>query len=114
MGATILATLVVLVAFQVLRRASNYALIRPARETLFTAVSREERFKAKNFIDTLVYRGGDALSAWAFAGLQALGLGLAGIAALAVPLALGWAWLGWGLGRKAKQAGGQQFGGDSG
>lgn len=104
-GLALAPVLPLLLAVQVARRAGNYALTRPARESLFTLVDRSSRYKAKNFIDTLVYRGGDALSAWAFAGLQTLGLGLAGIAALAVPLALGWAWLGWGLGRKAGQGG---------
>jgi AAA family ATP:ADP antiporter len=93
-------TLVVLVAFQVLRRASNYALIRPARETLFTAVTREERFKAKNFIDTFVYRGGDSLGSLAFDGLTRLGLGMGGIAFVAVPIAGVWGLIGIWLGKK--------------
>ena len=38
----------------VLRRAGNYAVARPARETLYTVVSREDKFKAKSFIDTFV------------------------------------------------------------
>jgi AAA family ATP:ADP antiporter len=57
---------------------------------LFTVVTREEKYKAKNVIDTVVYRGGDALSGWAFAGLTALGLGLGGIAVAALPLAAAW------------------------
>jgi AAA family ATP:ADP antiporter len=76
----------VLVAFQVARRAGEYALTRPAREVLFTVVGREVKYKAKNFIDTVVFRGGDALSAWIFAGIKGLGLTLAGIAWLAVPI----------------------------
>jgi len=90
----------VLVAFQMTRRAGDYAVMRPAREILYTVVGRETKYKAKNFIDTVVYRGGDAVSGWAFAGLKALGLGLTGIAAVAVPLALVWAWLGLRLGRR--------------
>jgi AAA family ATP:ADP antiporter len=92
--------LAVLVAVQVVRRAGNYAIMRPAREMLFVVVGREEKYKAKNFIDTVVYRGGDAVSAWCYAGLQALGFGLAQIAWLAVPLALLWGRLGHGLGRR--------------
>ena len=65
--------LAVLVVVQVLRRAGNYAIMRPAREMLYVVLGREEKYKAKNFIDTVVYRGGDALSAWAYAGLRALG-----------------------------------------
>jgi AAA family ATP:ADP antiporter len=90
----------VLVLFQVLRRASNYALVRPARETLFTAVSREERFKAKSFIDTFVYRGGDSLGSVAFDGLTRVGLGMSGIAWVAVPIAGVWGLVGFWLGRK--------------
>jgi AAA family ATP:ADP antiporter len=90
----------VLVLFQVLRRASNYALVRPARETLFTAVNREERFKAKSFIDTFVYRGGDSLGSAAFDGLTRVGLGMSGIAWVAVPIAGVWGLVGFWLGRK--------------
>jgi AAA family ATP:ADP antiporter len=89
----------VLLVFQVLRRAGNYGLTRPARETLFTTVSRSERYKAKNVIDTLVYRGGDAVAGWIYTGLGVLGLGLTGTAAVAVPVALGWAGFGYWLGR---------------
>lgn len=93
----------VLVAVQVLRRAGNYAIARPAREMLFTVVDRESRYKAKNVIDTVVYRGGDALSGWAFAGLTALGLGLSAIAWLGVPLAAAWLAVGLWLGRRQEQ-----------
>jgi AAA family ATP:ADP antiporter len=92
--------LAVLVGFQVLRRAGDYAITRPAREVLFTVVDRETKYKAKNFIDTVVYRGGDAVAGWAFAGLKALGFGLAAIAWLAVPIALAWGAVAWWLGRR--------------
>jgi AAA family ATP:ADP antiporter len=91
--------LAVLVVVQVLRRAGNYAIMRPAREMLYVVLGREEKYKAKNFIDTVVYRGGDALSAWAYAGLAALGLGLSAIAFVAVPLALLWAGIAYRLGQ---------------
>jgi ATP:ADP antiporter, AAA family len=96
----VLPTLAVLIAFQVLRRAAEYAVARPAREILFTVVSRESKYKAKNFIDTVIYRGGDAASGWLFAGLAALGLGLSGIAIAAVPIAAAWLVTGLLLGRK--------------
>ena len=54
----------VVVAVQIIRRAGNYAISRPAREILFTAVDRETRFKAKPVIDIVIYRGGDMLNAW--------------------------------------------------
>ncbi|HYW93250.1 MAG TPA: MFS transporter [Gammaproteobacteria bacterium] len=90
--------LAVIAGVQVLRRAGNYALARPGREMLFTVVSRMEKYKSKNFIDTVVYRGGDALAGWVFAGLSAAGLGLRGIAVAAVPVALVWMLAGYGLG----------------
>lgn len=89
----------VLVTFQVLRRAGNFAFTRPAREVLFTVVSREDKYKAKNVIDTVIYRGGDALSAWTFAALNAAGLGIAAIALLGAPIAVLWMALGAYLGR---------------
>jgi AAA family ATP:ADP antiporter len=92
--------LVVLVVVQVLRRAGEYAITRPAREMLYVVLAREEKYKAKNFIDTVVYRGGDAVSSWAYAGLRALGLGLGAIAFIAVPLALVWAWVAFKIGRR--------------
>ena len=83
----------------VLRRASNFALTNPAMETLFTVVSREDKYKAKTFIETFVYRAADQLAAWSYAGLAALGLTIVGISWVTVPisglfLALG-LWLGW-------------------
>ena len=76
------------------------AVSRPAREVLYTVVPREQNYKAKNVIDTVVYRGGDAVSGWAYWGLATgLGLGLAAIALVAVPLAGLWLVLGLRLGR---------------
>jgi ATP:ADP antiporter, AAA family len=92
-------TLAVLIVFQVIRRAGEYAITRPAREILFTVLNREEKYKSKNFIDTVVFRGGDAASGWLFEGLRMLGLGFAGIAFVGVPIALLWAGTGWMLGR---------------
>ena len=92
----------VLVGYQTIRRAGNFVFARPAREVLFTVVPREDKYKAKNFIDTVVYRLGDQLGAWSYAGLGALGLAMAGTAWVAVPLSV--LWLGnavW-LGRKQK------------
>lgn len=92
--------LAVFAAVQVLRRAGNYALMKPAREMLFVVLGREEKYKAKNFIDTAVYRSGDAISAWVFAGMRALGLTLAQTALIAVPLAAIWAWVAHRLGKQ--------------
>lgn len=96
-------TVAVFVVVQVARRVSNFALARPTREVLFTAVPREDRYKAKNFIDTVVYRGGDQVAAWSYAGLIALGLSLTGIAAAAVPICAAWAVLSFWLGRQQQK-----------
>jgi AAA family ATP:ADP antiporter len=92
--------LAVLAGFQVLRRAGEYAITRPARELLYTVVDRETKYKAKNALDTVVYRGGDALAGWLFTGLKALGAGLTLIAVIAIPLALVWAVVAYWLGRR--------------
>jgi ATP:ADP antiporter, AAA family len=81
-------TLGVLIAFGVSRRVGEFAISKPAREALFTAVPRRERYKAKNFIDTVVYRGGDALSGWVFAGLAGAALAAAGVSTVWAALAV--------------------------
>ena len=97
------------IALQVIRRAGNYAVTRPAREMLFTRVDRETRFKAKPVIDIVAYRGGDMLMAWAFTGLtQGLGLGLAAVAAVGAGIAALWAMVGIYLGRWFEQGETQQ------
>lgn len=93
-------TMAVIVGFMVLRRAGEFALARPAREVLFTTVSREEKYKAKSLIDTFVYRTGDQIGAWSYSLLAAFGLGVSGVAWVAVPLSLLWLVNGWRLGRR--------------
>jgi AAA family ATP:ADP antiporter len=91
-------TLGAIAAFQVVRRAGDYAIARPTREVLFTVVPREDRYKAKSFIDTFVYRLGDQVGAWGVAGFRALGAGAAELALIAIPIAFLWLlnalWLG--------------------
>jgi ATP:ADP antiporter, AAA family len=65
-------TFAVFVVVMVARRAGEYAFIRPGREMLYTVVPPEQKYKAKNFNDTVVYRGGDALSAWVKTGIDAI------------------------------------------
>lgn len=92
--------LTVVLALQIARRAGNFAITRPAREMLFTAVDRETRFKAKPVIDIAVYRGGDAVSGMAFAKLtDGMGLGLAAVAVVGAAIAAVWAFVGMVLGR---------------
>ena len=100
-GALALApTIAVVVVYQVVRRAGNFAFARPSREVLFTVVPREDKYKAKSFIDTVVYRLGDQVGAWSYAGLGMFGLGMNGIAIVAVPISLLWLLNGLWLGRR--------------
>lgn len=94
--------LTVLAVFQVARRASTFAFMRPAREVLFTVLRREDKYKAKSFIDTFGYRCGDQFGAWSYGGMQALGLSLSTISYIAVPLVGAWCALGVWLGHKQR------------
>jgi AAA family ATP:ADP antiporter len=89
-----------IIAFQATQRAANFAISNPAREVLFTVVPAEEKYKAKNVIDTVVFRGSDTISSWLFAlAHSTLGLGLGAVALVAVPVALVWFVLSLALGR---------------
>ena len=90
----------VLAVVMVIRRAGEYALTRPGREILFTSVDTETKYKAKNFIDVVVYRGGDALSAQVRGGLKASDISSAALALVGAGLALVWAVVGWWLARR--------------
>jgi len=81
-------TLLVLGGVQSLRRVGHYALEKPARDVLYTVVPREEKYKSKGFIETVVYRGGDFLAGWAYTGLAALGVAASPLAIAALPLGL--------------------------
>ncbi len=97
-------TLAVVVVFESIRRAGNYALTRPARETLFTVVTREDRYKAKALIDTFVYRSGDLVGAWYSSGLlEGLALSLGTTSLITAPLAGLWLALAIWLGRQQEQ-----------
>lgn len=96
------AELAMMIAVQVALRASNYATAKPARESLYTVVERDVKYKSKSFIDTLVYRFGDAAGAWSFKGLQLAGASLAGIATITVPIAAFWIGVGAVLGRRQR------------
>ncbi len=89
----------VLASVMVLRRVGEYALVRPGREMLFTRQAIEAKYKAKNVIDTVVYRGADAASGWVKVGIDALGAGTWLVALVGAGVAATWAAVGYGLGR---------------
>jgi AAA family ATP:ADP antiporter len=91
--------LAVIVVIQVLQRWMNFAVANPARQVFYTVVGREEKYKAKNLIDVVVYRGSDALYGWVYDSLAAFGLKLGAIALVAWPVAAGWFILSLALGR---------------
>ena len=100
LGLGLLPSIGLLVVFLVLRRGGNFALARPSREVLYTVVPREDKYKAKSFIDTVVYRFGDQVGAWANPLLAALGLSMTGVALVAAPISALWLVTGYWLGRK--------------
>jgi ATP:ADP antiporter, AAA family len=88
-GFVVLATspvLAVVVAFQAIQRTANFAIANPSFQLFFTVLDREEKYKAKNVIDLLVYRGADASSGWLFTALRGAGLELSAIAFCVVPV----------------------------
>jgi AAA family ATP:ADP antiporter len=85
----------------IVERAVTFAIANPALRVLFTVVPAEDKYKAQNFIDTVVFRGGDAASGWLFGSLaKALGLGMSTLALVTVPLAVAWTGLSLTLGRR--------------
>jgi len=106
-------SLALLAVFQVARRVAAYALMRPSREILFTVLRREDKYKVKSVTDTLGYRTGDQIGAWSYGGLHALGLNLASISFVAVPVVAGWCGLSLWLARKQRAIANAQRGPDA-
>jgi AAA family ATP:ADP antiporter len=98
-GLAVYGSFAVLILLEATNRAVQRGITRPAREALFTVVSREEKYKAKAFIDTFIYRAGDVVGAQTEGVLGRLGLAMGGLVSVVVPLALAWAALGIWLGR---------------
>jgi len=91
------------VLFTIVRRVGEYAIAKPAREVLFTVLSREEKYKAKNFIDTAVSRGGDAVTGWVVNAVKAIGIASTQMAWALIPVVFAWGWLGWWLARQEER-----------
>jgi ATP:ADP antiporter, AAA family len=96
-------TLTVIAICGVVRRAMEFSISKPAREILFTVVTREERYKAKNVMDTVVSRGGDLISNWTHAGVRSFGFATASMALMAIPFAILMVGVGAYLGRSQQQ-----------
>lgn len=100
-GLAMAPTFAMLAGLMIARRIGEYAFVRPGREMLFAPLDAETKYKAKNFIDTVVYRGGDAFSGWVKSLLDLLGQGAVLIAVVGAACAAVWAMVGWYLGGKA-------------
>jgi ATP:ADP antiporter, AAA family len=96
-------TIVAIVAFQVLRRAGNFGIARPTREVLFTVLPREDRYKSKSFIDTVMYRLGDQVGAWSYTLVGALGWSAGALPLVALPISAVWLFNAIWLGRRQEQ-----------
>jgi AAA family ATP:ADP antiporter len=101
LGTAVLAVeplIAVFIGLEIFRRVGDYAIMKPAREMLFTILGREEKYKAKNFIDTAILRSGDALSAWLYTGFKVIGTSSYGLALIGVGIGVAWTsvafWLG--------------------
>ena len=92
-------TLAVVLVVQVIQRWMHFAVANPARQVFYTVLEREEKYKAKNLIDVVIYRGSDALYGWVFDTLQTLGMKLGSIALVAAPVSAVWLILSVALGR---------------
>jgi ATP:ADP antiporter, AAA family len=95
--------LMILGGLQILRRVAEYAVAKPTREMLFTVVDQESKYKAKNVIDTVVYRGGDLLAAQASVGVLG-SFGVFGLAVFGIIVSLIWFPIAWVLGRRYESA----------
>lgn len=98
---TIHPVFIVIAVLQVLRRSITFGLTKPTTDMLYVVVSPEEKYKAKNFIETAVYRAWDAIASWIVRGIG--GLGLTGVAAVCIPIALAWTWLALWIGREYRR-----------
>ena len=99
-GVALSPSLLMIQGMQIVRRVSQYAIARPSREICFTVVSHENRYKAKNVIDTVVYRFGDVSAAWMQTGLNVIGLGFTGTIALGLAASGAWGVIAVKLGRR--------------
>jgi len=94
--------LAVMIGIEVFRRSGDYAIMKPVREMLFSIVSREQKYKAKNFIDTAVLRTGNISSAWLYAGIKGLGVSTAAIGSISIALGVAWCAIAYWLGGQFK------------
>ena len=93
----------VLIGFGILRRAGEFSITKPSRETLFTVVPRVEKYQAKNVIDTVVHRGGDVTGTWVGSALHAFGWSVSQMSFAAIPIALVWILTGRFLGQRHEE-----------
>jgi AAA family ATP:ADP antiporter len=91
---------IVMAGLQVLRRSVTFGFTKPASDMLYAVVSKEAKYKAKNFIDTVIYRGGDLFTAWT---IKFLGFGISAISLLCIPIAILWTVLSFWIGKEYRR-----------
>jgi AAA family ATP:ADP antiporter len=92
---------IVMAALQVARRSLTFGFAKPASDMLYAVVSKEAKYKAKNFIDTVIYRGGDLFSTWTIRFL--MGFGITGVSLVCIPIAVIWTGLSLWIGREYRR-----------
>jgi AAA family ATP:ADP antiporter len=108
-GALVIAPILpIMITLEILRRSGEYAIAKPTREMLFSVVKREEKYKAKNFIDTAILRTGDTASSWLYTGLKAIGAAGATIPMVSVALGLAWCSVAYWLGTQYQRLSGNE------
>jgi len=94
-------TFIVIAGLQVMRRSLGFGFTKPTTDMLYAVVSKEAKYKAKNFVETAVYRGWDVITSWTIRSMS--GIGLSGIALVCVPIAMAWGFIALWLGREYKR-----------
>ncbi len=94
---------IVIAVFQVVRRGLAYGLSKPASDMLYSVVSREAKYKAKNFVETAIWRASDLIAVWTVRLLSGLGMAVSGVALLCVPIAAAWSLLAIWIGREYRR-----------
>ena len=111
-GLAINSSLIILSVTMVATRATSYGITVPSREVLFTVVTREQKYKSKSFIDTVVLRGSDAIASKLFGVVQSTGIGLPQMNWFAMPLIIGWIAVAVGLGASQQRLAAKKVGHD--
>ena len=99
-------TLLFVAILTVVRRSLGFGFSKPTSDMLYSVVTAEEKYKVKNFIDTVVYRGGDVIGTWTIRAMMSA-LGMIGTSLAMIPFAAAWAGIAIWLGRDYRRRAGE-------